>query len=204
MCLPHRHWFLFWPNHYPLFFFCVYKNASCLIPDFLKHRPNWKHICITTSRNECNWTHLLSGLRLDQWDWIIYQLNFKCVKLEGSFWGGNCRGQGQATPRWDTSAWTSLSVKSNQNLADAGSTLFLVLSCINVHWNGEPVPGRELLTDSLLPKKLPCIIGQALFFKTSPFTFLIMAFLPLYPQTWFFPVTLSHANLIPRPTKRTL
>ena len=122
---------------------------------------------------------------------------------QASLNGFLCRGQWQATPRWDTLAWTSLSVKSNQNLADAGSALFLVLSCLNIHWNGEPVPGRELLTDSLLLKKLPCIIGQALFFKTS-FTFLIMAFLPLYSQTWFSSVTLFHANLIPSPAKRTL
>ena len=39
--------------------------------------------------------------------------------------------------------------------------------------------GRDPLTDSPLPKTLLCTRGETLFFKTSPFTFLLMAFLLL-------------------------
>ena len=44
------------------------------------------------------------------------------------------------------------------------------------------MPGRELLTDSPLPKKPLCMMRHLWFSQTSPFTFSLMIFVPLYPE----------------------
>lgn len=47
--------------------------------------------------------------------------------------------------------------------ANAGKAHCLPLNCLNLHWEEEPVTGRQLLTDSPLPKELTCIIGKTCF-----------------------------------------
>ena len=84
--------------------------------------------------------------------------------------------------RWTTLSWTLFWAKSHQNPADAGKALFLVYNCLNSHWKGEPMPGKELLTDSPVPKKPLCIMWHLWFFQTSPFTFSLKVFIPLYPE----------------------
>ena len=36
-------------------------------------------------------------------------------------------------------------LKGIKTQKDSGKALYLPLNCLNLHWKGEPVPGRELL-----------------------------------------------------------